>query len=59
MNWIFGIILLVLAIWAIANIINSGAEMGTKVLWIVIVLIFPVLGVIAWYFMGPKSSLKM
>jgi hypothetical protein len=58
MNWIFGVIFLVLAVWAIANIINSSAEMGSKILWIAIVLIFPLLGVIAWYFMGPKSALK-
>ena len=58
MSWIIGLVLLVLAVWAIANIINSSAEMGTKILWILIVLIFPLLGVIAWHFMGPKSALK-
>lgn len=58
MQWIIGLVLLVLAVWAIANIINSSAEMGTKILWILIVLVFPLLGVIAWFFMGPKSALK-
>ena len=58
MQWIIGLVLFGLAVWAIANIINSNAETGTKIIWILVVLFFPLLGVIAWYFMGPKSALK-
>ena len=58
MQWIIGLVLFGLAVWAIANIINSNAETGTKIIWILVVLFFPLLGVIAWFFMGPKSALK-
>jgi hypothetical protein len=27
-----------------------------KVLWVVIVVLLPVLGVILWYFIGPKTG---
>jgi len=53
---ILGLIILVLDIWAIINIIGSAASTGTKVLWIVVVLLLPVLGLILWFLMGPKKS---
>jgi len=50
--------LLVLAadIWAIINIFQSSETVGTKVLWTLLVLIFPILGLVIWYFAGPKSA---
>lgn len=53
---ITGLIVLILDVWAIVNVINSGRDTGTKVLWIVLILVLPVVGFIAWFFMGPKSS---
>ncbi len=52
---IIGLLILVADIWAILNVIASGATTGKKVLWIVIILIFPVVGLIVWYFAGPKK----
>ncbi len=54
-NGIFGFIILIADIWAIVNILQSGATTGTKVLWTVIVLLLPVIGLIAWFFFGPKT----
>ncbi len=53
---IIGLLILVADIWAILNVIGSGATTGKKVLWIVIILIFPVVGLIVWYFAGPKKG---
>ncbi|WP_340119759.1 PLDc N-terminal domain-containing protein [Pelagibius sp. 7325] len=53
---ILGLIILALDIWAIVNIFGSGASTGAKVLWILLVLILPVLGLIIWLFAGPRSS---
>lgn len=50
-----GLIVLVLDIWAIVSIIGSHATTGRKVLWVVIVLLLPVLGFIAWLLAGPRS----
>ena len=55
-NGIFSFIILVADIWAIVNILQSGASTGRKVLWTVIVLLLPVVGLIAWFFLGPKSG---
>jgi hypothetical protein len=51
---IFGLLVLIADIFAIVKILQSSADTGRKVLWIVIVVLFPLLGVILWWFMGPK-----
>lgn len=51
-----GLLLLIADIWAIVNIVQSGASTGAKVLWIVLILILPLLGLIIWLFFGPRSS---
>lgn len=53
---LFGLILLIADIWAIVNIIQSRSGMGGKVVWIVVVLLFPLLGLIAWWLFGPRSA---
>jgi hypothetical protein len=55
-NSLIGLLVLVADIWAIVNVIQSGETTGTKVLWIVLVVVLPVLGFIIWYFAGPKSA---
>lgn len=52
---LWGILVLVADIWAIVNVIQSSASTNTKILWVVIVVLLPVLGVILWFFLGPKS----
>ncbi|MDX5361904.1 MAG: PLDc N-terminal domain-containing protein [Alphaproteobacteria bacterium] len=53
---IIGLILLVLNIWAIISVIQSRAGTGAKVLWVVAILLFPLLGFIAWLIFGPRSA---
>ncbi|MDZ7785469.1 MAG: PLDc N-terminal domain-containing protein [Halioglobus sp.] len=52
----FGLILLVLNIWAIIKIADSSAGAGAKTLWIVAIIVLPVLGLIIWFFFGPKGG---
>ena len=54
-NGLLGLILLILDIWAIINILQSGAGIGAKVLWIVVILLLPLVGLILWWFLGPRS----
>lgn len=49
-----GLILLVLNVWAIIKVVQSSAGTGNKVLWIVLILLLPILGLILWYFLGPR-----
>jgi hypothetical protein len=51
-----GFIILVLDIWAIVSIIRSGQAIGVTVLWIIIILVLPVLGLILWFLLGPKAK---
>ncbi len=53
---IFGLVILILDVWAIVNIAQSGASTGHKVLWIVLVLLLPLLGLIIWALLGPRSG---
>lgn len=56
MEFIFGIIVLILDIWAIVNVFGSTASTGAKVLWILLILILPIVGFIIWFFAGPRSG---
>lgn len=56
MGYIFGIIIFALDVWAIASVINTNESNGTKLLWIAIIAILPVIGLILWYFAGPKAN---
>ena len=52
---IWGLLVLIVDVWAIVNIIRSGATTEKKILWVVIVAVLPVLGVILWYFLAPET----
>jgi len=52
---LLGILVLIADIYAIVSIVQSSAESGTRILWVLIVFLFPVLGVILWFLLGPKG----
>jgi hypothetical protein len=56
MGGLLGLLVLIADVWAIVNIAQSGATTGNKVLWIVLVLVLPVLGVIIWFVAGPRGG---
>lgn len=51
---LFGVIILVLDIWAIVRIIESPKPTSDKVLWIAIIVLLPLLGFLLWYFIAKK-----
>lgn len=53
---LFGLLVLIGDVWAILNIIQSKASTGVKVAWIVAVLLLPLLGLIIWFFAGPRTG---
>lgn len=59
-NGILGLIILILDIFAILKIASSAVSTGKKVIWILVVLILPVVGLIAWFIAGPgDKALKL
>ncbi|WP_163577759.1 PLDc N-terminal domain-containing protein [Halomonas faecis] len=52
---LLGLIWLIIVIWAVVKVAKSGAGPISKLLWILILLIFPVVGLIVWLLLGPKG----
>jgi len=53
---LWGLLVLIADVWAIVNIVQSGADTGRKVLWVVLVIVLPVLGFVLWFFLGPRTG---
>jgi hypothetical protein len=49
-----GLILVVLDVIAIVEIINSARSTGDKLLWSLVIIVFPFIGLLAYYFFGKK-----
>ncbi|CAK14401.1 PLDc N-terminal domain-containing protein [Pseudomonas entomophila] len=58
-NGLVGLIILALDIWAILNVIKSSAEVGIKVLWILLIVLLPVVGLIIWAIAGPRGNIRI
>lgn len=54
-NGILGLLILVADIWAVINIFQSAASNEKKLIWIVAVVLLPVLGLVLWFFLGPRG----
>jgi hypothetical protein len=52
---LLGLIILILDVWAIVKVLQSGADTLSKVIWIVAILLLPVLGLLIWFLFGPKG----
>jgi hypothetical protein len=50
-----GILILAGDIWAIINIFQSSVSNEKKLIWTIAVVVLPVLGLILWYFLGPRD----
>ena len=56
MKGLLGLVILVLDIVAILDIVKSSKSTGQKILWVVLVLVLPLVGLIAYFLIGKKSS---
>lgn len=52
---LLGLIILVLNVWAIIKVVQSAASTSSKVFWVVIILVLPVIGLILWFLLGPRG----
>ena len=53
---ILGLLILAADVWAIVSTVQGGGSTGQKVLWIVLILILPVVGLILWLLLGPRGA---
>ncbi|MBR2512442.1 MAG: PLDc N-terminal domain-containing protein [Halomonas sp.] len=52
---LLGLIWLIIVIWAVVKVAKSSAGGVSKLLWILVLLFFPLVGLIAWFLLGPKG----
>lgn len=52
---LLGLVWLIILIWAIVKVAKSPAGGVSKLLWILVLLFFPLVGLIAWLLLGPKG----
>ena len=55
-NGLWGLLILAGDIWAIINILQSSASNEKKLLWVIVVVLLPLIGLILWYFLGPRNG---
>ncbi len=53
---LWGLLILAGDIWAIINILQSSAANEKKLLWVIVVALLPLVGLILWYFLGPRDA---
>ena len=56
MEFVGGVIVLLLDVYALWNVLTSSASTLAKVLWTLLILILPVLGFFIWLIAGPKGN---
>lgn len=53
---LLGLLILVGDIWAIVSILQSTVSSEKKLIWIIAVVLLPLLGLILWFFLGPRNG---
>ena len=53
---LWGVLILAGDVWAIINIFQSSVSNEKKLLWIIVVVLLPLLGLILWFFLGPRDG---
>lgn len=52
---IIGLFIFILDIIAIVDVLKSSMDTGKKLLWILLILVLPVLGMILYFLMGQRN----
>ncbi|MEM7430392.1 MAG: PLD nuclease N-terminal domain-containing protein [Pseudomonadota bacterium] len=55
---LWGLLHIAAVVYALIKIVDSSADKMTKIIWVVIVALLPLVGLIAWLFMGPGTPKK-
>jgi hypothetical protein len=58
MQRFIGLILLVIMVATIVDIVKSNRDSEKKILWVIAVVLFPVLGALAWFLIS-RNIIKL
>ena len=50
---LIGLVILVLDIIALVSLLQSGADATTKILWALLIILLPFIGMVLYFLMGP------
>jgi len=53
---LFGLVVLLLALFAAYNVLTSTVDTPKKIAWVLLIFILPVLGFVVWAFIGPRGK---
>ncbi len=56
MGALIGLAVLVLDVIAIVNVVQSAVDNGKKILWVVLIVLLPVIGMVLYFLIGKKSA---
>jgi len=60
MQWhysgLWGLLILAADLWALLGVLKSAMSPGKKLLWVVLIVLLPVLGVVLWLLLGPRDG---
>ena len=49
---------LAIVVYAVIQIFGSSASVAKKIIWVVVVALFPLVGLIIWFLFGPGTPKK-
>jgi hypothetical protein len=58
LSTIGSVIILILDIFAIISVIGSAESSLSKLIWILVILFLPVIGLLLWLVIGPKGRAR-
>ncbi|MGZ3199411.1 MAG: PLD nuclease N-terminal domain-containing protein [Croceibacterium sp.] len=56
---LFGLVVLGLDIWAVLNVWRNTSSDRVKIGWLIGIIIFPIVGFLAWLAVGPKDQKRL
>lgn len=56
LSGLLGLLIFVLDVVAIVQILQSRESGPTKLVWVLVILLLPVLGLLIWFFAGPRAG---
>jgi hypothetical protein len=56
METVLGLAIFIADVWAIVKTLQSPVTPGTKALWILVIFLLPVVGLVIWFFLGPRGA---
>jgi hypothetical protein len=56
MTGLLSLVVLVLDVFAGYNVVTSSVDAPKKIAWILLIVLLPVVGFLAWAFIGPRGK---